>query len=157
MKNISYLSIFGFILALLGTSSLAQAKSDVFGTGAKEADALAVNQVLETPDSFLDKEVTVAGEIVSVCDKKGCWMMLSSGDERLRIKVKDGEMVFPFNAKGKTAFATGKLEKMEMTREKAIAYLKHMAEDAGKEFDESTVKGDMTFYQLRPVGVTIKR
>jgi len=132
-------------------------KNETFGTGANMSDITAIHALLEKPDAFADKEVTVQGTINSVCDKKGCWMMITSGDERLRIKVNDGEMVFPFNAKGKTAFATGKLESLPMKKDKAIAYLKHLAEDEGKTFDESTVKDDITLYQLRPTGVTIIR
>ncbi len=149
-------SLISLFLAIVFSHSLF-AKDDSFGVGAKVAEAIDVHAILSEPEQFMEKELTVAGEVVSVCDKKGCWMMLSSGDARLRIKVKDGEMVFPFNAKGKTAYATGKLEKMEMTQEKAVAYLKHMAEDAGETFDPESVKGDVTLYQLRPVGVTIKR
>lgn len=76
--------------------------------------------------------------------------------QTLRIKVKDGDMVFPFNAKGETAYATGKLVPIELSKEKAIAYLSHLAEEAKEEFDPSTVKGAMTIYQLSPTGVTIK-
>ncbi len=137
--------------------SKAQPKEQHFGQGADLSHLTAIGDVLGKPEAYLGKQITVTGKVVSVCDGKGCWMMLSSGDHRLRIKVKDGEMVFPFNAKDKTAFATGELVAMPMTQEKAIAYLSHMAEDEGKKFDPATVKGDTTIYQLKPVGVTIKR
>jgi len=142
------------VLCLLSTPLIA--KEEHFGLGANMEKLVAIETLLNEPVKYLKSEVTVKGKIVSVCENKGCWMMLASGDKRLRIKVKDGEMVFPISAKDKTAFATGKLETMEMTREKAIAYLSHMAEDSGEDFDASSIEGDITLYQLRPVGVTIK-
>lgn len=129
----------------------------VFGEGVDMDKFVAMKQLLTTPNEFEGKIVTIEGTIDSVCDKKGCWMMLSSGDSRLRVKVNDGEMVFPFNAKDKTAYATGKLEALIMSKEKAIAYLSHLAEDAGESFDPATVTGETTIYQLRPTGVVIKQ
>ena len=136
--------------------SLGFANEEVFGNGANLEQVIDVKTVLASPSSFIGKDITVAGEIDSVCGKKGCWMMMKSGHEQLRIKVKDGDMVFPFNAKGKRAFATGKLEVIEMSEKQALAYQKHMAEDAGEDFEPKNVTKELVFYQLKPVGVTIK-
>ena len=139
---------------VLSTSAL---KAEDFGTGADMTKLVAISTLLETPKSYLDKTVTVEGAIISVCKKRGCWMKLASDKkfQTLRIKVKDGDMVFPFNAKGKTAYATGKLVGIELDKEKAIAYLQHLAEEANEKFDESSVTEGMTIYQLSPTGVTI--
>jgi hypothetical protein len=146
-------------LSLMATAwAFAQtSKDDVFGSGVDMSLLVPIDLLLSEPHKYLDQSVTVEGKVVSVCDKKGCWMMLASGDHRLRIKVNDGEMVFPFNAKDKTAFATGKLEALKMSKERAIAYLSHLAEDAGESFDPATVTGETTIYQLRPTGVVIKQ
>jgi len=64
-------------------------------------------------------------------------------------------MVFPLSSKGKIAFATGQLTGMELSKEKAINYLQHMADEAKEEFDPSSVKSGLTIYQLVPIGVTI--
>lgn len=147
-----------FIVSVLGMWVLlnaAHSENILFGGGADMSKITAINEILKSPDRYLDSVVTIEGTISSVCKKKGCWMVLSSGSHQLRIKVNDGEMVFPFNTKGKTAFATGKLEVLEMTREKAIRYLAHLAEDAEQAFDESTVTEETVVYQLRPTQVTI--
>ncbi len=117
-----------------------------------------ISTVLASPNNYLEKEITVAGTIVSVCSKRGCWMKLASDKkfQTMRIKVRDGDMVFPFNAKGQTAYATGILKPIELTKEKAIAYLSHLAQEAKEKFDPESVTGGMTIYQLSPNGVTIK-
>ena len=47
----------------------------------------------------------IEGLVVEVCKARGCWMQLASDKEfqTMKIKVKDGVMVFPMSAKGKTA------------------------------------------------------
>lgn len=146
------------LLLILFSFQINASEDKHFGNGAQMDKLVAISTILATPEKYLNKEITVAGTIVSVCGKRGCWMKLAS-DKRfqtLRIKVKDGDMVFPFSAKGEKAFATGKLVPIKLSKEKAIAYLSHLAEDAKEEFDPSTVTGEMTIYQLSPNGVTIR-
>lgn len=147
-----------FLSSLLFSSELLALEDKRFGDGANMEKLVAISAVLASPDQYIDKEITVAGTIVSVCSKRGCWMKLASDKkfQTLRIKVRDGDMVFPFNSKGQTAYATGKLKPIELTKEKAIAYLSHLAEEAKETFDPASVTGPMTIYQLSPTGVTIK-
>ncbi|MCW8879589.1 MAG: DUF4920 domain-containing protein [Kangiellaceae bacterium] len=148
----------GFILLTFFSTSIWAVENRSFGEGAKMDKLIAISKVLASPQKYLGKEITVVGTIVSVCSKRGCWMKLASDKkfQTLRIKVRDGDMVFPFNAKGQTAYATGQLKPIELTKEKAIAYLAHLAEEAKEEFDPTSVTGAMTIYQLSPTGVTIK-
>ena len=146
-----------WILVLTFSLLISTANAQDFGTGANMDKLVAISTLLDKPENYLDKVVTVEGAIISVCKKRGCWMKLASDKkyQTLRIKVKDGDMVFPFNAKGKTAYATGKLVGKKLSKDKAIAYLSHLAEEANEEFDKESVTSGMTVYQLSPTGVTI--
>jgi len=141
------------ILTLLTTPRFAK----TFGVEADMSKLVAISTVLDNPGNYLNKDITVKGTIVSVCKKRGCWMTLASDKkfQTLRIKVKDGEMVFPLTAQGKKAFATGRLIGIELDKKKAIAYLSHMAKEADEPFDESSVTTGITIYQLTPIGVSI--
>lgn len=116
-----------------------------------------VSSIMATPDEYLEKMVAVEGTIVAVCAKRGCWLDMASDKqfEKLRIKVKDGDMVFPLNAKGRKALAMGKLKKIALSLEKTISYRKHQAEEDGSDFDPASVTEPLVFYQLVPVGVRI--
>lgn len=109
------------------------------------------------PMEFVGKTVLVKGKITEVCEKMGCWMMLvdPSSKTSVRIKVKDGEIVFPLTAVGKMALAEGKYAKIEMTKEQAVERARHEAEEMGRKFDPSTVKGPMTVYQIQGTGAII--
>ncbi|MCB9249544.1 MAG: DUF4920 domain-containing protein [Ignavibacteriales bacterium] len=60
-----------------------------------------ISQIMANPENFVGKKVLVEGTIVDVCEKRGCWINLNSDEEyqTMRVKVNDGEIVFPMEAK----------------------------------------------------------
>mgnify|MGYP003383509557 FL=1 len=130
-----------------------------YGAGVTLSETTAVAAILDQPAAFTGKEVRVEGEVKEVCEMAGCWMELKAGDgdRSLKVKVKDGDIVFPVAARGKQAVAQGKVEDIEMSRDKYAKYLKHAAEEGGGTFDEATLKGDGPFhlYQIAGTGAEI--
>ena len=128
-----------------------------FGGTVDKTKLVEVADILAKPQSYLQQQVTVKGTVAAVCQKKGCWMQLASDANHptFRIKVKDGDMVFPVSAKGKTAYASGKLDPIEMDLESTRDYLAHKAEEQGEAFDPQSVTEAITLYQLLPVAVEI--
>ena len=118
-------------------------------------EAVPVAKVMATPDDFVGKTVQVKGKVTEVCTMMGCWMNLVDGEKSVRIKVNDGEIVFPKEAIGKPAIAEGLLKKMSLTKEQAIARAKHEAEETGRKFNPDSVKGPQTFYQIQGTGARL--
>ncbi len=118
---------------------------------------MAISQVLAKADSFAGKIVQVKGKVTEVCQMMGCWMALvePGTESMLRIKVNDGDIVFPKESVGKMAVAEGELVKMTLTQEQAIAMARHEAEEQGRKFDPSTVKGPKVIYQVKGSGAVI--
>jgi hypothetical protein len=107
-------------------------------------------------DDYVGKTVQVRGKITAVCQMMGCWMELTNdAGQRVRIKVEDGDIVFPKDSAGKVALAEGKFTKTELTREQVLERAKEEAEETGHKFDPSKVKGGMTFYQIEGTGAVI--
>ena len=153
-------SILLSVAILLGSMSFdvsAGSNTKNYGTGADTSNVSKVSSILASPDDYLDKDVTIKGTIVKVCKKRGCWMELTSDQQfqTFRVKVRDGDMVFPMTAMGKTAFATGKIQGFPMTLERTKQYLAYQAEEMEESFDPDSVTQPMTVYQLAPHGVTI--
>src|SRR5438132_12190369 len=100
------------------------------------------------PDKYVDKNVQVRGRVTEVCLAMGCWMNIVDpvGQRPIRIKVNDGEIVFPESAIGKLAIVEGKLTKLELTRDQAIAQARHEAEEQGRKFDPRSIKKGTTIY-----------
>jgi hypothetical protein len=149
------------VLVLLFSMGFSFAQTDDTNLGAELTltEKTKISEILADPEAYLDKTVLVEGEILDVCPMMGCWMELKSddGEGMIKVKVKDGEIVFPVEAKGSTALVEGKVYKIELTREKAIEHFQHVAEEKGQEFDPSTITGPMTIYQIKGLGAEIHK
>lgn len=114
-----------------------------------------VSKILSSPEKFEGKTVLVEGEILGVCDDKGCWIEIAGTkkDEKIKIKVEDGVIVFPKEAKGKTALVEGvvALVKAEGCGDKEMAEKKD-GEDAGCCSKDKTKKA----YQIEGIGAVVK-
>ncbi len=151
------LMIIVMLSGIFSVFNFASADQD-FGNGADMAHLSAISEILTSPNDFMSSPVTVEGTIVKVCKKRGCWMELASDKkfQTLRIKVRDGEMVFPMTAMGKVAYATGKLTAIPLNLMQTKNYLAHIAQEQQESFDANEVTKAITVYQLSPTGVTIK-
>jgi hypothetical protein len=149
MRNLTIL-----FLILMSFSLFAQVEK--FGKEITLSEKTKISDILANPEAFVGKTVLVEGQVLDVCQHAGCWMEIKSdNDGKIRIKVKDGDIVFPVAAVGSNAIAEGTVYKIELTKEEAIEFYQHMAEESGKEFDPSTVTGPVTIYQIKGIGAEI--
>jgi hypothetical protein len=75
-----------------------------------------------------DANVIVEGNIVDVCQMKGCWMRVSDGEQELFVRFQDYGFFVPMNAAGHDVVMHGTAVEKELSVEE----LRHYAEDAGK-------------------------
>jgi len=119
-------------------------------------EPLTVDQLMATPANYAGQTVQVKGKVTEVCQMAGCWMQLAgTGKNAVRVKVNDGDIVFPRTSVGKMAVAEGMLKKIEMTKEQATARAKHEAEERGVKFNAASVKSGSTIYQIQGAGALI--
>jgi hypothetical protein len=145
-------NLLAFFLAL-GLLSSAETK---LGKPLTVNEPMPLATLLAHPDDYVGKVVQVKGKIVEVCQEAGCWMELTNeAGQKVRIKVKDGEIVFPKDGAGKVAVAEGRFAKIVLTKEQAIERAKEAAKEHGKPFDPSTVTGPVTTYQIQGSGAAI--
>ena len=111
--------------------------------GAPTPLAKAIEQHKDATDGAT---VLVTAKAESVCQSKGCWVMLTDGDvKNVRVKMKDYSFFVPKDITGKTLVIEGVL-KVETTSEKDA---KHYAKDAGASKDEiAKIKGDTKSWGL---------
>lgn len=140
---------------LIGWSANSVAEELTFGEPVNMEAIKSLNEIMNQPSDYVGKEVTIKGKIEKVCKKRGCWADFVADNKKLRVKVADGEIEIPLYTIGKDAYATGTLHSNKLSKEQTIAYLKHMADDAGEEFDPGKVKQGMTLYQLKSNSVKI--
>jgi hypothetical protein len=148
----------GFLLTLLLASTFTAAAADEkLGAPLTIKEQTPIADLMSKPAKFVGRTVQVKGKVTDVCQMMGCWMMLTdtATGAAVRIKVKDGELVFPKDSVGKTAIAEGTFTETRLTRDQAVERAKHEAEEKGRKFDPSTVKGPSTTYQVQGSGAII--
>jgi len=144
-----------FLLVAMLSPVTAFAKD--FGQGVTLSEETALSAILDKPEDYVGKKVKVSGLVIDVCSTRGCWIYLA-GDrdfEKIRIKVTDGEIVFPMETRGKVATVEGVVESMVLTREEVIKRRKHHAEEKGIVFDPASVTSGETVLRIRGLGASI--
>ena len=109
---------------------------------------LPLAQMLARMDDGSDAPVLVSGRIGQVCQKKGCWMMLTDDGIGARVRFGDHAFTIPKASTGR-AIVLGKLRAVELSERDA----KHMAKDAGK--DPDSVSGPQQEWELMATSVLI--
>lgn len=138
MNNLK--SIVAFVALTLSLSLFAQAQTQAPAAdltkskgkyGAKISTKGAISAA-DLPATIGEKDsmwVRVKGEVMSVCQKKGCWMTIAMGqEETMRVKFKDYAFFMPLNSPGTEAF----LEGWAYRTVTPVEELRHYALDAGK-------------------------
>ena len=145
--------ILSLVLLLVPATLLAK----TFGQGVHLSEETAISSIIDEPAAYVGQKVKVSGLIIDVCSRRGCWIYLASDREfeKIRVKVTDGEIVFPMAARGKLAVVEGVVESMELTKEEVIARRKHHAEETGAEFDPASVTSGETVLRIRGLGAEI--
>jgi len=145
------LAVFAAAIALL---SAADSK---LGKPLAVKEPVAIATLLATPADYVGKTVQVKGKITGVCQEMGCWMYVADEQGRkIRIKVNDGEIVFPKDGAGRIATAEGVFTKLEMTREEATEAAREEAKDSKKPFDPASIKSGTVDYQIQGTGAVIQ-
>jgi len=146
-------------LALLLTSTLSLAGgAKKYGKDLTVSEKTKVSDILASPQKYDGKRVRVEGAIVDVCPSRGCWIKVASDKEfeSIRFKVDDGVIVFPLDAKGKSAVAEGTVSVRVVSVEDQIKSGEERAKEEGTTFDKSTVKGPKTIVTIKGEGAEIK-
>ncbi|MFK7931227.1 MAG: DUF4920 domain-containing protein [Myxococcota bacterium] len=61
----------------------------VYGAAFSSAESASLSTVLATASEHTDQVVHVEGKVSEVCQKAGCWMVVSEGEQHMRIRMKD--------------------------------------------------------------------
>jgi hypothetical protein len=142
------------LLAFLSIISFAE-EAKKYGAEITLEAKTSISDILADAESFVGKKVLVEGTVVGVCAKRGCWMDIS-GDkdfEKIKIKVNDGEIVFPMEAKGKKALVEGEVYSIVTEGEGCGG---DCAEEGEKEHKCEHEKTTKKVYMIKGLGAVIK-
>ncbi len=138
MKNLFIVAISAILFVACSQTpeqrpSIDFTSAEFFGEAFEAEVALSVDDALAQITSETPVELIVGGEVLSVCQQKGCWMKMQATDGReMRVKFKDYDFFVPKDGAGSSVVFRGE----GYLEETSVVTLRHYAEDAGKTQEE---------------------
>ncbi|MDT8400299.1 MAG: hypothetical protein RQ743_01275 [Bacteroidales bacterium] len=129
MKRIFVFAVIAAIFAACGNTTGEKAAAAEEGVG---IDQVTFASVVENPDQYLGKEITLEGKVVHVCMNSGKKMYIVGEDPDIRLFISAGEEVpkFPMELLGSEISVTGVFQKIETGAEMEK---EHVATEEGEE------------------------
>ncbi len=121
-----------------------------FGAGLSLENLVDLSDVVAHPERYADEPVLVRGRIAEVCQRRGCWTVLSEGDTTLRVRFKDYAFFLPKDCSGKQAYVEG-VVKLETLSEKMA---RHYASES-RDGDPSAIHGPQRVVGFTASGVRL--
>lgn len=129
---------------------------DVYGEGVNIETVVAAKTVLDDPASFVGTDLVVEGELADVCQKKGCWSVITDGTRSMRVMMKDHAFGIDMQGTGRT----GQFQGQVVGKGIDPATVEHFKSESAKPeaMPEAALPADATVtYELVASGVRLRR
>ena len=93
-------------------------------------DSIPAGTVLTNPDEYVGKTVRVTGKVSDVCQKMGCWMVITDADQHMRITTKDHKFFVAKDGAGAMCDLEGTVVKREANPARTAHYKSEQSEGA---------------------------
>ena len=112
-----------------------------YGNALSDTLIYSVEDILSSPRNNIGNSILISGVISEVCPMRGCWIQVkdNKSQQSIRVKVTDGDIVFPLSSKGKNVIAEGQFSKLVLSEKQAKSWKAHLAAEKGIEIDTAQV------------------
>ena len=113
----------------------------IYGNALSDTPIYSVEDILSSPRNNIGNSILISGVISEVCPMRGCWIQVkdNNSQQSIRVKVTDGDIVFPLSSKGKNVIAEGQFSKLVLSEKQAKSWKAHLAAEKGIEIDTAQV------------------
>jgi hypothetical protein len=138
------------LLALTACSSTQKTDGwNTYGDAVSPGTALTLDQLLDDPARYDGQNVIVEGEVVAVCQKKGCWMTFLRDHDSIRVTFKDYGFFVPMDLAGTTV----RVEGVFAVRDVPVDEARHYLEDEGRHDEALKITEPRRTYEIVATGV----
>ena len=106
------------------------AKAQDFGEPFAIEEVIQAKAVFDDPEEFVGKTVRVEGSVRDVCQKMGCWMVISEGDKSMRITTKDHKFFVAKDGAGSKCHIEGEVISRELDPDRTAHFESESSKDA---------------------------
>ena len=78
--------------------------------------------VVAHPENYVGKPILLSGRISDVCQRKGCWTVLSLGNAHVRVRFEDYGFFLPTDSSGEHAYVEGFVKADGLSEREAAHY-----------------------------------
>lgn len=158
--SLKILTIIFFSIPLYSQNIASEVNIENLGVEISNTNISPITELLNNPSIYLGNNVAINGKIVDVCPMMGCWIEVkdSYSEEVIRVKVKDGDIIFPKESKNKEVLVEGVFSKLDFTEEQAILWKIHLAEEKGIQLSSEDITldaSDLVEYRIQGLGAKI--
>ena len=123
-----------------------------YGADFTLTDALTAAELLSTPEKYVDQTILVEGKIADVCQKAGCWMVITDDNTTMRVLMKDHGFAVDKGGTGGTCRVEGTVVARELDPE-FVAHLESESTNV-EAMPEKNVEGNVV-YELTATSVSM--
>lgn len=96
-----------------------------YGEAFSDAPGSSIGEILANGEKWNKKTVVVEGTVADVCQNKGCWTIITDGENSIRVDFKNYGFFIPWDSEGKRISVKGKVYRKVIDKNVA----KHWAEE----------------------------
>ena len=123
---------------------------DDYGAGLTLEEITPLREVVRQPEVHSDRTLLVRGRIRDVCQKKGCWMVLTDGESQMRVRFAEYGFFVPKDSRGKVAYVEGRVKAEEISEKEARHY-----EAESTDGDPARIRGPQRVVSFTATGVRL--
>lgn len=142
--------ISGTLVLLLNTFTAHARSEENFGAPLRLTDETPLVEAIDRASEESNDPVLVRGRVTDVCQRKGCWTVLQSGDAHVRVRFKDYAFFVPTDCRGREALVEGVVEVKTLS----AAMARHYEEEA-QNGDPDAVRGPKQEVSMIATGVRL--
>ena len=96
-------------------------------------EIVTASTLLATPADYVGKTLRVSGKVSDVCQKMGCWMVMSDAEKHMRITTKDHAFFIDEDARKNSAGLNCEVEGEVIAREIEASRVEHFESESSED------------------------
>ena len=125
-----------------------------YGEAFTLTEAMTAADLLGAPEKFVDQNILVEGKVTDVCQKAGCWMVITDDNTTMRVLMKEHGFAVDKGGTGATCRVEGTVVVRELDPE-FVAHLEGESTNVEAMPEKNAV--DNKVYELTATAVSMKK
>ena len=94
------------------------------------AESIPASKLMSNPEEYVGKKVRVSGTVSDVCQKMGCWMVITEDDKHMRVTTKEHKFFVAKDGSGSQCDIEGEVIKKEADKDRTEHFASEKSDGA---------------------------